>query len=104
VTAETAVALPGIVILVTGLLALPLAVGAQARCNDAAREAARAVARGDDPAAAARAVDPASSVTVTRSDGLVTVVVTAPAELPLVGSVGLDARAVTADELSAGAP
>lgn len=52
VTAETALALPTL-LAVTAALAWLLSVGAaQVRTVDAAREAARAVARGDDPAAA----------------------------------------------------
>lgn len=52
VTAELALGLPVLIGVTTGLVWL-LAVGAaQVRTVDAAREAARAVARGDDPAAA----------------------------------------------------
>lgn len=52
VTAETALAQPTL-LAVTAALAWLLSVGAaQVRTVDAAREAARAVARGDDPAAA----------------------------------------------------
>ncbi len=100
VTAETAVALPAVVVLLTGLLAVPLAVGAQSRCDDAAREAARAAARGDSAVIAARAVDPAASVTTSRAGEVLTVEVSLPAHLPVVGSLRVTARAVTADELT----
>jgi hypothetical protein len=87
VTAETAVALPAL----AAVLALALwavgAVNAQLRCVDAARLAARAVARGDDAVAAASraeaAAPPGATVQVRRDGGLVTVQVRA--ERPLLG-------------------
>lgn len=52
VTAELAVAMPTLIAVTIGLVWL-LSIGvAQVRTVDAAREAARAVARGDEPAAA----------------------------------------------------
>jgi Flp pilus assembly protein TadG len=50
VTAETAVVLPVLVFVLAGAVAAVIVVGAQLRCVDAAREAARAAARGE-PAA-----------------------------------------------------
>jgi Flp pilus assembly protein TadG len=79
VTAELALVLPVLVAVTVGLVWL-LAVGAaQVRTVDAARETARAVARGDDEGAAiARGLQvapPGSTVTVTRSGGEVRVTV-----------------------------
>jgi Flp pilus assembly protein TadG len=55
VTAELATALPVLVLLaIVGVMAIGVG-GARIRCGDAAREAARAVARGDPAAAAALA-------------------------------------------------
>jgi Flp pilus assembly protein TadG len=55
VTAETAVVLPVLLLVLAGAVAAMIAVGAQLRCVDAAREGARSAARGD-PAAAVTAV------------------------------------------------
>lgn len=74
-TAELALVLPALVAVTAGLVWL-LAVGAaQVRVVDAARETARAAARGDADAAAVargeRVAPPGSTVTVTRSEGVV---------------------------------
>jgi Flp pilus assembly protein TadG len=78
VTAETAVVLPLLVAVTLAMIWL-VAVGlAQMRATDAAREAARAVARGDSVARAevlARQAAPGIGVQVVRSDGEVRVVV-----------------------------
>lgn len=106
-TAEIAVALPALVVVMTLLLWVVAAVGAQMRCTDAARIGARAVARGEPRAAAVaaarRAAPSGASVTVRVSGGLVRV--TVEAELtPEVGSVGalphwqVRARAATPQE------
>jgi Flp pilus assembly protein TadG len=50
VTAETAVVLPVLLLVLAGAVAAVTVVGAQLRCVDAAREAARAAARGDSEA------------------------------------------------------
>lgn len=55
VTAETAVVLPVLLLVLAGAVAAMIAVGAQLRCVDAAREGARSAARGD-PAATVTAV------------------------------------------------
>ncbi|HEY0401171.1 MAG TPA: TadE family type IV pilus minor pilin [Blastococcus sp.] len=47
VTAETAVVLPVLLIVLAGAVAAVTVVGAQLRCVDAAREGARAAARGE---------------------------------------------------------
>lgn len=52
VTAELALGLPILLVVTTGLVWLLSVGAAQVRTVDAARETARAVARGDDPAAA----------------------------------------------------
>ncbi|MCF2529232.1 TadE family type IV pilus minor pilin [Yinghuangia soli] len=52
VTAETAVVLPALVLLVLGLVAGIAAAAAQIRCVDAAQAGARAVARGESVDAA----------------------------------------------------
>lgn len=49
VTAETAVVLPVLLLVLAGAVAAVVVVGAQLRCVDAAREGARAAARGDPP-------------------------------------------------------
>lgn len=85
VTAETAVALPAVVlVLALGLGAAGLGVDT-VRCVDAARVGARAAARGDDGAVAARRAAPdGSGITHTRAGGDVRVDVVAPAR-PLTG-------------------
>jgi Flp pilus assembly protein TadG len=50
VTAETAVVLPVLLVVLAGVVAAVVVVGAQLRCVDAAREGVRAAARGEDPA------------------------------------------------------
>ncbi|MVU79496.1 pilus assembly protein TadE [Nocardia sp. ET3-3] len=97
-TVEAAIALAALVaVLVLGLGAL-LAVSAQVRCVDAAREAARLAARGDRAAAvpAARRVAPPGARVELRSEGdLIVAEVSARAQLlPLT----LHAAAVAARE------
>ena len=68
VTAETAVVLPVLLVVLAGVVAAVVVVGAQLRCVDAAREGARAAARGEDTAAvtalARRAAPDGATVTV----------------------------------------
>lgn len=107
VTAETAMVLPS-VLLVLGMLLWGLgAASAQLRCIDAAREVARAVARGDDIATARRAADAVAprgaTVTTWRSQGLVHVRVSARVRAagPVgerLGSVGVTGQAAAAAE------
>ena len=70
VTAETAVVLPVLLVVLAAAVWVLACVAAQLRCVDAAHAAARAAARGDAPAdveAAGRAVAPAGAVvTVSR--------------------------------------
>ena len=72
VTAETAVVLPVLLLVLAGVVAAVVVVGAQLRCVDAAREGARAAARGEDPAvvaALAGRAAPDGAVTTVRPDG-----------------------------------
>lgn len=93
VTAEAALALP-VLICVAFLLSWGvLLVGAQIQCGDAAREAARLLARGDSAAdvdAAVQQIAPeGAQYTVQKQEDLVvvTVEVSVAADLPLVGSL-----------------
>ena len=107
VTAEMAVLAPfGVAF---GLLLLWIvSLGfTQVQLVDAAREAARLVARGEPVAAASvvarRQAPPGARVQVSEHDGLVTVHVSARSRLPLpvlrhVGARTLEASAVSADE------
>ncbi len=92
VTAETAVVLPVLLLVLAGAVAAVTVVGAQLRCVDAAREGARAAARGDDVATAQalaqRAAPDGMSVVVTRAGEDVRVVVSG--RIPVLGPVPLD--------------
>jgi hypothetical protein len=73
------------------------AVSAQIRCLDAAREAARLAARGDDGSDVARSIAPAGSAVQLHRDGeLVVAVVTARSVL--LPGVTIAGRAVAAVE------
>ena len=93
VTAELALGIP-LLLALTVVLVWMLAVGAaQVRVIDASREAARAVARGDDPTAAeavARRIAPdGASVRIVTAAGLVSVTTSARVAAPggLLGSL-----------------
>lgn len=81
VTAEAALVLPVLVLVCGAMLAVVAAMSDRVACVDAARIGARALARGESPAAVAeavRAAAPAHAVMTTRCDGpLVEVVVSA---------------------------
>ncbi|WP_232807308.1 TadE family type IV pilus minor pilin, partial [Geodermatophilus chilensis] len=81
VTAETAVVLPVLLLVLAGAVAAVTVVGAQLRCVDAAREGARAAARGEDTALvtalAGRAAPDGAAATVAVDGSTVTVTVTA---------------------------
>jgi Flp pilus assembly protein TadG len=85
-TAEMAVVLPGLAVVLVFALWSVAAVTAQLRCVDAAHTAARALARGETPdasVAAARSAAPAGAqVVASRSGDLVVVEVRATARLP----------------------
>jgi Flp pilus assembly protein TadG len=107
VTAELALALPLLLAVTTGLAWL-LAVGvAQVRVVDAARETARAAARGDSPGHAAelgrRIAPDGAQVEVASSGGEVTVTASAVVEGPgglfdFLPAVRVHAEAVAAAE------
>jgi len=82
-TAELAVVLPTLVLIIAAGLAMVSIVLAQVRCVDAAREAARAAARGEPPevvrAAAVRAAPTGARVDVGGAGEEVEVTVSAPA-------------------------
>jgi hypothetical protein len=101
VTAEAAVALPAVGLLLAGCLAVVVALDRRISCADAAQAGARVAARGEPDAAvgaAVRRVLPSASSTVARAEGLVTVTVRVALDLPVLGELHLDARATAADE------
>jgi len=81
VTAETAVVLPVLLLVLAGAVAAVTIVGAQLRCVDAAREGARAAARGEEMAVVrsltAEVAPPGADVTVSVGNEEVRVVVSA---------------------------
>lgn len=107
VTAETALALCGLVIVTLAMVWVVSVVALQARCTDAARDTARAVARGESLAVsreAGRRSAPAGASIVTRVRGdLATVEVNVDARPPWpalahLPPVTVGARAVVALE------
>lgn len=107
VTAETAVVLPVLVAFVLALVWVISLAAAQVRVVDAAREAARAAARGDPAATAVawgrRVAPDGASIQLSRQGGGVVVEVTAPVRGPggLLGflpGVTVHARSVAAAE------
>ena len=111
VTAEIAMAMPALVVITAGMLFVVGAVGAQLRCVDAAREASRELARGQDEPAVTAAVlgaAPAGArLAVSRQDGLVTATVTARAPVfgPLLAAlpgVAVSSSATALDETRIG--
>ncbi len=91
VTAETAVVLPVLLLVLAGAVAAVTVVGAQLRCVDAAREGARAAARGESVAVVTAVVDraaPEGAVTTVSPDGE-EVRVTVSAEIAPLGAVPL---------------
>jgi Flp pilus assembly protein TadG len=103
VTAETAVVLPVLLLVLAGVVAVLVVVGAQLRCVDAAREGARAAARGDDDVAvrtAASGAAPAGAeVAVERGERVTVTVRASVAPLgPLPLRTEVSARAVAAAE------
>jgi Flp pilus assembly protein TadG len=110
VTAETAVVLPVLLLVLAGAVAAVTVVAAQMRCVDAAREGARAAARGEATALvvdlAGRAA-PDGAVTTVAEDGTA-VTVTVTAEVAPLGPLPLrlrvSATAVAQREPGAGEP
>lgn len=97
VTAELAVALPSVVLVLAVLLTLGQLITAQIRCVDAARAAARMAARGESDArarAAGRTAAPdGAAVALARSGDTVAVEVSIMLRLPLPGGPELPVRA-----------
>jgi Flp pilus assembly protein TadG len=102
VTAETAVVLPVLLLVLAGAVSVVTVVGAHLRCVDAAREGARAAARGADVAAVTeivgRAAPPDAVATVAMGEDEVRVTVTARiaplGPVPLVITVSAEAVAL----------
>lgn len=99
VTAELAMVLPLLLAVTAGLVWFLVVGVGQLRVTDAAREAARALARGEEAGAATHLAatigPPGTRVEVSESDGLVEVTVTARVEGPgglLAALPGADVR------------
>lgn len=94
VTAEAAVVLPVLMLVLAAALAAVAVVTAQMRCTDAAREGARAAARGESDAAvreiAASSAPEGSAVSIGRDTDTVTVRV--DASVGMLGSLGPSMR------------
>ncbi|MEU8268783.1 TadE family type IV pilus minor pilin [Sphaerisporangium sp. NPDC049002] len=111
VTAEMAVALPSLVLVLGAALWAIAAVTAQLECVDAARAGARAAARGESleavRQAAARAAPEGAIVSVTRDSALSRVTISTsvrPSWVIAVPAVPVGASASSATELGADAP
>lgn len=107
VTVEAAIALCALIVVVGSCLAGISAVTDQLRCTDAAREAARLVARGEKDRAgvAVERIAPASAAyTVQVSGDLITVDVTAPPLGELLPGVRVHGQAFAVAEPEAAEP
>jgi Flp pilus assembly protein TadG len=108
VTAETAVVLPVLLLVLAGAVAAVVVVGAQLRCVDAAREATRAATRGEPVtvvAGVAAGAAPDGAVTELGGDGdtvRVTVSATVSPLGPLPWHVEVSATATGVREPAAG--
>jgi hypothetical protein len=96
---EAAVGIAALVAVLVLCLAGITAVSMQVRCVDAAREAARLAARGDERSAvaAARGIAPGGAVVEVRRDGEF-VVATVTARSNLLPALAITAKAVSAVE------
>jgi Flp pilus assembly protein TadG len=92
ITAETAVVLPVLLLVLAGAVAAVTVVGAQLRCVDAAREGARAAARGEDAAVATALAGRAApdGAVIAVSSGGEEVVVSVRARITPLGPVPLE--------------
>jgi Flp pilus assembly protein TadG len=107
VSAETALVLPVLLLVLATAVGALVVVGSQLRCVDAAREGVRAAARGESARVVrtlvARAAPSGASMSLATGDGALTVTVTAPVRplgpLPLVVRV----TAAATGELEPGA-
>lgn len=113
VTAETAVALTGLVVILLAMLWVVALVGYQARCLDAARDAARAMARGESAAAskaeASRAAPRGARIRVELAGDLAVATVNLRARPPwpvlsAIPAVPVQAKAFVVIEPSSGEP
>lgn len=107
VTAELAVGLPAVVLVLVAVLLVAGAAVTQMRCTDAARAAARAAALGQDAAAVAAIVDdlagPQAQLSLTEEGSWVRVEVTAPVATGWLGGT-ITAHAEFAVPLEPGEP
>jgi Flp pilus assembly protein TadG len=105
VTAETAIALPAVILVLVAVLTIAVAAGAQMRAADGARAGARAVAIGEsDESARAIAQQVAGSsaaVDVTRGDPWTQVQVSVPVAGSWFGALRASGQAVAWTEPSA---
>ncbi len=110
-TAETAVLLPVLVVVLAAAVWVLACLAAQLQCVDAARAAARAAARGDTPGAVRtvgeRLAPPGAAVRVSSGDGTVQVLVTAEARpfgsvLRVLPAMAVSGRATAAVEPGVG--
>lgn len=105
VTAETAMVLPALVLVLAVAVTAQVTVAARSSCHDAARAGARAAARGEPDgvvrAVVARALSRPARVEVVRGSGLVTVSVTATAGslVPRIVPLPVEASATAAEEV-----
>ncbi|MFF1530680.1 TadE family type IV pilus minor pilin [Cellulomonas sp. NPDC058312] len=103
-TAEMAVVLPVVALLVGVVVALASIAATQLRCADAARSGARAAALGEDDAAVARVArriaGDGAQAAVGRGDGwvVVTVEVAVGPTVPLLGGVVVHGTATAREE------
>lgn len=106
VTAEVAVAMTSVVLLLAGLLSAATVAVAQVRVTDAAGAGARAAARGESPAVvrevAVAAAGPGASAVVDDSGELVTVTASAPVEVPLLGAPVVTVRSTASARVEGG--
>ncbi len=109
VTAETAVLLPVLLVVLAACIGVLASVAAQLRCVDAARAAARVAARGEAVevirSTGERLAPPGARVTVQSSRGTVQVVVRAQVRpfgqvLRAIPPVAVSGRAVAASEVT----